>query len=118
MRFACSIYGLSKRCRTDLPRDGCFFLSSNREGLSGVVREAMAVGLPVVAVRQPSTEEQVTSGILVSCDLTEWHAAMQKLFEQSELRSELARNAKTQARKYTIDAMVDKVENCYRNALK
>jgi L-malate glycosyltransferase len=99
------------------PAMDLFFLSSIREGLSGVLREAMAIGVPVVAVRQPSTEEQVSSGILVSGDPAEWCKAMQKLFDHPGLASELADKAKKQARNFTIDSMVDKIEDCYRKVL-
>ncbi|MCI0601589.1 glycosyltransferase [bacterium] len=100
------------------PAMDLFFLSSSREGLSGVLREAMAVGIPVLAVRQPSTEEQVSSGILVSSEPAEWSEAIQKLFDDSDLRSDLAAKAKEQARKFTIDSMVEKTEDCYRKVLK
>lgn len=99
------------------PAMDVFFLSSTHEGWSGVLREAMACRIPVIAVRQPSTVEQVKSGILVSEEPAEWLAALEKLFAEPETRSELARNATAYARQFTMESMIDKTEECYRKVL-
>ena len=99
------------------PAMDLFFLSSSHEGWSGVIREAMASGIAVIAVRQPSTEEQVKSGLLVSSDPLEWLQAIEKLHEDPALRTELARAANGDVRQFSIGAMVDKTEECYRRVL-
>ena len=99
------------------PAMDLFFLSSSHEGWSGVLREAMICGVPVVAVRQPSTEEQVRTGILVSNDPGEWLAALEKLHSDPALRNQMAENAKEYARQFTVETMVRKTEECYRKVL-
>ena len=93
--------------------DAFFFSSFSGEGWSGVLREAMGAGVPVIAVRQAATEEQVLSGIVVSVDQKEWIDAMRKLFENPELRKELAEHARQNARRFTVESMVRKTEECY-----
>jgi glycosyltransferase involved in cell wall biosynthesis len=99
-----------------------FFLSSLRgEGWSGVLREAMASGLPSIAVEQMATKEQIRSGetgFLVSNVQSEWTEAMETLYRQPELREKLGKQAKTEARRFTIIAMVEKSESCYLSLLK
>lgn len=100
-----------------------FFLAtlSLTEGWSGVVTEAMAAGLPVIAVRQPTMEERIThgkNGWLVSPgDNDEWAEALLDLSRDSGLRSALAAEGKQQALTYTLSALAEKTEACYRAAL-
>ena len=97
-----------------------FFLSSIPpavEGWSGVLREAMGAGLPVIAVRQPAIEEQVRpaeTGLLVSTELEDWIVAMETLFQDSEKRKRLGKKGMVEARKYTVQALADQTEICYR----
>jgi glycosyltransferase involved in cell wall biosynthesis len=100
------------------PAMDVFFLSSMQgEGWSGVIREAMACEIPVIAVHQASTAELVQSGILVSKNLAEWRQALERLHADPELRMLLAKNALEYVRTFSIEAMVYKTENCYRSVL-
>lgn len=61
--------------RKDIPRllraSDCFILSSRREGLPGVVLEAIAAGLPVIATDLPGVQEIANSSKLVTMVPTE-----------------------------------------------
>ncbi len=120
-QLGCEKFVLFTSYRSDVervyPAMDIFFLSSSHEGWSGVLREAMACRIPVIAVRQPSTEEQVKSGILVTEDTREWREAIEKLFASGELRSELAEGAREHVREFTVQAMIDKTEDCYKTVL-
>ena len=87
------------------------------EGWSGVLREAMGFGLPVIAVRQPATEEQIRhneTGILVSASQEKWVEAMHRLYSDVPLCRRLAQEGMKEARKFHVQAMADKTEACYR----
>jgi L-malate glycosyltransferase len=100
------------------PAMDIFFLSSSREGSSGVLREAMGSNVPIIAVRQPSTEEQVRSGVLVSPNETDWLDAICDLYDHRDKGQNLAAGARDHARQFTIAAMVSKTEECYKHLLK
>ncbi len=98
-----------------------FFLSSLRgEGWSGVLREAMGMGLPSIAVDQAATREQLQngeSGLLVSGRISDWVEATETMYQDPELRFKLAKQARTAARQFSVDAMVEKTEACYYEIL-
>lgn len=98
-----------------------FFLSSLRgEGWSGVLREAMGIGLPAIAVEQPAVRDQLQdgeTGIVVSNQISQWVEAIEKLFRERELRQRIGMQAKMHARHFTVDAMVVKTEACYYSVL-
>ena len=101
-----------------------FFLPSlpaAYEGWSGVLREAMGVGLPVIAVRQQSTEEQIQdgrTGLLVPANrLEEWIAAIERLCSDPEKAKSIGERGRTSALHYTPKALAEKTEFCYRETL-
>lgn len=97
------------------------FPSKMMEGMPGVLREAMGSGLPVVAYRQPAIAELIIdgeTGILVSEDVGEWAIAMEELLQDSNLRMKLGNAASEYARQFTVDALLDKTEVCYRKILE
>ena len=99
-----------------------FFLSSLRgEGWSGVLREAMAMDLPCIAVDQAATRDQLNNGecgLLVSTRILDWFHAIERIYEDPELQTNLRKQANEAARQFSIDAMVEKVEVCYYEILK
>ncbi len=98
-----------------------FFLASPLEGFSGVLREAMGSGLPTVAVRQNAVYELVKdaeTGLLVSADAKkEWVNAIERLYEEPELRRKLGSRAREFARRFTPQSLADKTLACYEAIL-
>ena len=98
-----------------------FFLSSLRgEGWSGVLREAMAMSLPCIAVDQPSTRDQLQNGeygLLVSNRILDWGQAVERLYEDPELQIKIGKQANIAARQFSIESMVDKTQSCYYKVL-
>jgi glycosyltransferase involved in cell wall biosynthesis len=99
-----------------------FFLSSLRgEGWSGVLREAMGMSLPCIAVDQPATCDQLQNdnyGLLVSNRILNWVQAIERLYEDPELQTKIGKQGNEAARKFSIESMVEKTEACYYKVLE
>jgi len=96
-----------------------FAFPSHYEGLPGAVIEAMAAGCPIVATPVDGTTDLLDNyrtGLFVPVDSPEplgW--AISRLCDAPELRAGLGEAARTEAAsEYTVDAMVERFESCYR----
>ncbi len=100
-----------------------FFLSTLTmlEGWSGVLTEAMAAGLPIVATRRPVTLERIRdgeNGLLVSPrHHDDWLKTIDALHRDPGLRARLGAEGKKHALQFTPERLADKTEACYRAAL-
>jgi glycosyltransferase involved in cell wall biosynthesis len=94
-----------------------FVLSSLSEGLSNVILEAMAAGLPVVATDVGGAGELVQpdrTGILVSSnDAEAMAAALLKLVRSPETRLAMGGAARASAEHFSLDAMIRQYERVY-----
>lgn len=90
-----------------------FVLPSLYEGLPNVILEAMAVGVPVVASRLPSTEEIVTesiNGLLYDKDDTqEMREKIVLLLRDSEMGDRLVLHALNDIKIYDIDKVEEQL---------
>lgn len=114
--------------RDDVPQLLCssdiFVLSSLWEGLPGVIIEAMAAGLPVVATNVGGTPELVEDGIngflVPPANPTMMADAIEKLFKMSEegrrKMGEMGREIVKE--KFTVDKMVSNHEQLYMDLLR
>ncbi len=103
----------------DLLRAHDLFLSTSHvEGFGLAAGEGMAVGLPVVAPRIPGISEVVThnvSGLLFDPqDPAEPARSVNAVFDDRELADRLARDARIEAAKFTIDKCASSYEEYYR----
>jgi 1,2-diacylglycerol 3-alpha-glucosyltransferase len=95
-----------------------FAFASPTETQGLVVIEAMAAGLPVVAVRAGGVAEAVgdgDTGLLVDPDPLALAAAIRRVLHDASLRQRLAARGRQAARAYAIDALARRLVALYRH---
>lgn len=99
-----------------------FVLPSLNEGMGRALVEAMVVGLPIVASRAGGVPEVLgngEAGLVVEAGSARALAeAIEALLTDSALRVWLGRAARERARRYTVEAMLQKIEALYRRLLE
>jgi glycosyltransferase involved in cell wall biosynthesis len=98
-------------------------LTSDSEGLSNAILEAMAAGLPVIATRVGGNVELVEdgrTGLLFPAGSDEAFAAsVAKLVKNPELRVQMGMEARTRAlAKYQLGSVVGQFRNLYTSLLR
>jgi len=100
-------------------RIGEIFLFASRSETQGmVILEAMAAGMPVVAVRSSGIDDIVDegfNGFKTPLDITRWCARIQQLLDDSALYQQLSANAESSAANYSIVNFSDNVHRFYAN---
>jgi glycosyltransferase involved in cell wall biosynthesis len=93
-----------------------FVLATLYDSFGIVFAEAMACGIPVVSTNIDTLKEVVDGcGILVEPKNPDQLAeAMLKLLNDEALRQELGKKALVQARKFSIETRIDKIEEIYK----
>jgi len=98
-----------------------FVFASLTETQGLVAVEAMAAGLPVVAVKASGIEDMIKNGqdgILTDNTEENFAANAIKLIEDGELRHKMSQCARINAPEYSIAPWVNKVVNIYREIIK
>lgn len=111
--------------RDDVPRvlaaSDVLALPSYREGTPRVITEAMASGLPVVATDIAGIPEQVADGesgyLIRPGDTAELTARLQELLADAELRERMGDRGRQRAERFSIEAMLEDVEELYEGLL-
>lgn len=89
-----------------------FVLSSDYEGMSNSLLEALIMGLPVVATNCAGTDEVIVNGengiIVPTGNKEELSKAMKTILEDADLRKKLANNAKQKAWVFSTDIVLQK----------
>ena len=102
-------------------RLGDIFLFASRSETQGmVILEAMAAGMPVVAVRSSGIDDIVDNGVngfKTPLDSTQWCTRIEQLIEDSALFQRLSANAKSTAANYSIARFSDNVRRFYAGIL-
>jgi glycosyltransferase involved in cell wall biosynthesis len=103
---------------------GCFdifVLPSLNEGMGRVLVEAMATGLPIVASRVggiPDLVKHGENGLLIPpADAGALERAISDLSSDKAKRKSMGETGKRMCRPYSIEAMVDKIDNLYSRLL-
>ncbi|MFW5954179.1 MAG: glycosyltransferase [Guyparkeria sp.] len=97
-----------------------FVFASKSETQGMVILEAMAAGLPVVAVRSSGIDDVVRNefnGFKTAEDIRPWVEAARQLLEDDELRDAMSDQAETTARRHAIDSFARNVSGTYAQVL-
>lgn len=97
-----------------------FVLATLYDSFGIVFAEAMACGLPVVSTNIMALQEVVDGGgILVEPRNSDQLAkAMLRLLKDEKLRQELSKKALEQAKKFSIERRIDKIEEVYESIIE
>ena len=98
-----------------------FVICSTTEVKPLVVLEALASGLPVIAVSACGTADTLTDrydGRLCDGDSLRYREAWDELLGCSELRTTMARNARTTASGYSIETYLERLCSVYQETLE
>ena len=98
-----------------------FGFASVAETQGLVTMEAVAAGLPVVAVDAVGTRDNVehnTQGLLTPNDSNDLSQAIQRLVDDSTLRNQFSASAKIRAREFDMTVQADKLITVYEQAIK
>lgn len=96
-----------------------FLISSQKEGISLALLEAMAAGLPIVGVDTMGIRELIKgTGVLVkNPDPKSFSQEIEKLLVDTKKMKELSKKSKEKAKKYTWENTVNLIEKVYQKAL-
>ena len=97
----------------------CFASVTETQGL--VTLEALAAGLPVVAVTATGTADAVTDGVeglLTPNDSSALFQALQRLVDDAELRQKLAAAAPNKATEFDLDKQAKRLVTVYEEAVE
>lgn len=98
-----------------------FVFASLTETQGLVAVEAMAAGLPVVAIKASGVEDMVKNGndgILTDNNEENFVENVIKLIEDEDLRKKMSENAKMNSQEFSINPWINKVSNLYRDLME
>lgn len=98
-----------------------FVMSSVSEVKPLAILEAMAAGLPVVAVRAPGAMDTVTdgeNGWLTALSQDEFAEVIVGVLQQETLRKHASMGARETAPQYSLDVVIERLAEVYRRVLK
>ena len=98
-----------------------FVLPSRYEGFPSALMEAMAVGVPSLAVDCPSGPREVIResnwGLLVANEIDALREGMQRMMHQVDYREQLGQAGRQVSEQFSWDSMVDRYEELMRQTL-
>jgi len=113
---------LPGRCETvieEMAKSKVFCLSSDYEGMSNAMIEALCVGTPVISTKVSGTDELIRdgeNGLLVNIgDKDGLVQAFEKLLSNQELREKIGQEGQKLAAKFKMDAIVNQWENLIKS---
>ena len=98
-----------------------FTIASTTETFGMVTIEALASGVPVLAVKAPGAVDILTDGLdglLVDNDTEKFASALENIIREPELRERLSQWALKTSEKYSIDIISERMLNLYREVIE
>jgi len=100
-----------------------FTIASTTETFGIVIIEALASGIPVLAVKAPGAVDILTDGLdglLVDNDndIEKFASALDKIIREPELRERLSQGALKTSERYSIDIVSERMLNLYREVME
>ena len=98
-----------------------FAFTSTSETFGMVIIEALASGLPVLAIKAPGVVDIVTDGIdgmLSEDDVSQFADKLEILIRNGDLRKKLSIGARNTSQHYSVDTVSDQMLNLYRRLVK
>jgi len=107
--------GRSEKVIEEMNRAKVFAFSSDYEGMSNAIMEAVCVGLPIVTTNVSGAAELVKDGeggfVVPIRDEKKLAETLHKLLSDEELREKMAKHNKATAHQFKLDRIVDQWEN-------
>jgi glycosyltransferase involved in cell wall biosynthesis len=97
-----------------------FTMASASESFGIVTIEALASGLPVLAVKAPGAMDILTDGfdgLLTDDNIEHFAKALEKIIRDPELRERLSKGALKTSAKYSINMISERMLNLYREII-
>ena len=97
-----------------------FTIASTSESFGIVIIEALASGIPVLAVRAPGAVDILTNGVdgwLTEDNVAQFANALEKLIREPELRERLSQGTLKTSEKYSINVISERMLNLYREVI-
>jgi 1,2-diacylglycerol 3-alpha-glucosyltransferase len=97
-----------------------FTMTSASESFGIVTIEALASGLPVLAVKAPGAMDILTDGfdgLLTDDNIEHFAKALEKIIRDPELRERLSKGALKTSAKYSINMISERMLNLYREII-
>jgi glycosyltransferase involved in cell wall biosynthesis len=114
--------GLTREMRSVYAATDLLMLTSDTEGTPHVLLEAMGSGIPVIATAVGGIPEFITSGehglLVPPGDRDALVGAAISVYEDEDLARRLREGGKEIARQFTVERMVQGVEEVYRQCLR
>ena len=111
--------GRNEKVIEEVAKSKVFCLSSDYEGMSNAMIEALCVGTPVISTKVSGTDELIRdgeNGLLVDIgDKDGLVQAFEKLLSHQELREKIGNEGQKLAAKFKMDAIVDQWENLIKS---
>jgi glycosyltransferase involved in cell wall biosynthesis len=113
--------GFKKNHHKYIARSSIFVLSSDWEGFSSVIMEAMACGVSVISTRCPSGPDEIitdgVNGLLVPVgDADAMAGAILRLLKDETLRKKLADAGRSRSEDFRVEKMVAGYEKVFGEA--
>ncbi|MFH1175391.1 MAG: glycosyltransferase family 4 protein [bacterium] len=106
----------------DYFKAGDIFMYASLSETQGIMTvEAMASGIPVIAVKAQGAQDIITSGedgILTANDEGEFAAELGKIIKDSDLRKKISEKALKTAQEYSIENCAEKMAGVYESLIK
>lgn len=96
-----------------------FVMTSEFEGLSNALIEAMMIGLPCITTDYPGSDEVIKDGynglVTPRNDVRAMSEAIEKLFTNTDLKNEILVNSKTESKRYMSEEVLKKWDSVISN---